>query len=351
MAAPAPSRLRNLAPSATPQSARQRSVLAQLIAAIAPDASDHLAKALLDEFQSLARLFAESPEAVARVTGRDSGVADLIASVGDVMTASMLGQVQNCVVDPKAPELRQYLVASMGSLRQEVLRILFLDCAGRLIADEQIQEGTLRQVELYPRTIFRRALEHGAAGLILVHNHPSGDPAPSAEDIRATQMLDRIGRSLDIAIVDHMIVTDRYVHHIVSADGIGNSTAIYALKSHDRPPERDVDALALANAKATMRRRLLRQQLIGSPELFGEPAWEMLVDLFIHECERKPLSISSLCVTASTSMSTALRLAQKLSDAGILRRIPDPADGRRCYMRLEPATAQKLRAYFAEGED
>ncbi|WP_412177504.1 JAB domain-containing protein [Sphingobium indicum] len=61
----------------------------------------------------------------------------------------------------------------MGSLPDEVLRILFLDASYRLIADEQLHHGSVRQLELYPRTIFRRAIEHGATGLILVHNHPT----------------------------------------------------------------------------------------------------------------------------------------------------------------------------------
>jgi DNA repair protein RadC len=93
---------------------------------------------------------------------------------------------------------------------------------------------------------------------------------------------------------------------------------------------------------------MLRQQLIGSPELFGEPAWDMLLDLFIHECERKRLSLSSLCVQSSIPWSSALRLIKKLCDAGIMRRLPDPADRRRNFMRLEPDIHQRMRAYFSE---
>src|SRR3546814_16111106 len=88
-------------------------------------------------------------------------------------------------VDPACPKLGQYLMASMGSLPDEVLRILFLDASYRLIADEQLHHGSVRQLELYPRTIFRRAIEHGAPGLIPVHKHPSGDATPSENDIIA----------------------------------------------------------------------------------------------------------------------------------------------------------------------
>lgn len=266
----------------------------------------------------------------------------------------MAGELHGIAIDPFSPSLRRYLIASMGSLSSEVLRVLFLDASRRLIADEQLQHGTLNQLSLHPRTIFRRALEHNAAGVILVHNHPSGDPAPSAADIEVTRRLDQIGQSLEVEIVDHIIVTTAYAHHIMNKDilrGTSPRSWSYTLRNStgSRPP--DAMDLALANARIAVRRRFLRQQLIGAPELFGDPAWEMLVDLFIHQCEGKELSISSLCVTVSISMSSALRLVQKLCDAGILRRIPDPVDGRRSIIRLAPEIAHRLRAYFGEGAE
>ena len=242
----------------------------------------------------------------------------------------------------------------MGSLDDEKLRVLFLDGSRRLIADEQLQCGTLAQLAVHPRTIFRRALELNAAGVILVHNHPSGDPMPSPEDIHVTRQLDQIGRALDVEVVDHIVVTAAYAHHILNRDVVAvapRETSSYTLKSPPVGPIPDDDDIAPANARASMRRRMLRQQLIGAPELFGDSAWEMLIDLFIHECEGKDLSISSLCVTASIPMSSALRLVQKLCDAGILRRVPDPADGRRTIIRLEPAIAHRLRAYFEGGPE
>lgn len=119
------------------------------------------------------------------------------------------------------------------------------------------------------------------------------------------------------------------------------------------PPRRTIRSSdrALENARASTRRRLLRRQLIGADELFGEPAWEMLIDLFVHACERKPISISSLCVTSSIPMSSALRLTQRLCDAGILLRLPDRMDGRRSFIRLQPVIAHRMRAYFEAGPE
>src|SRR3546814_21045713 len=92
-------------------------------------------------------------------------------------------------ITPTDPKLIAYLKTSMGSLPEEVLRVLFLDGACRLITDEQLQQGSLAQLILYPRIIFKRALELDAASIVLVHNHPSGDPTPSEADISSTDRL------------------------------------------------------------------------------------------------------------------------------------------------------------------
>lgn len=269
------------------------------------------------------------------------------------MLEAMRGDLTAVTIDPFDPKLCQYLIASMGSLPHEVLRILFLDGSRRLITDEQLQNGTLAQLAVYPRTIFKRALELNAAGIILVHNHPSGDAAPSEEDIRTTRLFHQIGRSLDIDIIDHIVVTASNVQHITGESQISGKaprTSWFTLRGADAPAASTED-LALENARASIRRRLLRRQLIGAEELFGEPAWEMLIDLFIHGCERKLLSITSLCVTASMPMSSCLRLTQKLCDAGILLRVPDRMDGRRSFIRLQPAIAHRMRAYFEAGPE
>lgn len=103
---------------------------------------------------------------------------------------------------------------------------------------------------------------------------------------------------------------------------------------------------ALANAETLVQRWRLRRKLFGAPALFGDPAWEMLVDLFIHECKGKELSISALCVAVGIPMTSALRLAHKLCHAGILRSVRDPIDGRRSIIKLEAATSLGMRAYF-----
>lgn len=326
------------------------------MAAVEPEHCEHIAAALLDEFRNLATLWAQTAEAIGRITGDRPAVAAVIASAREAMVAMLGSRIAASAVDPFAPALREYLIASMGSLPDERLRILFLDSARGLIADEEVQRGTLAQLALYPRTIFRRALEHNAAALILVHNHPSGDHRPSEEDVLATRRLDQIGRALDVRILDHIVVTAGHIHHIMSDDVIAGSEtrpSAFTLRSPDETGEDAATAHAriLDNARSAMRRRMLRHQLLGSAELFGEPAWDMLLDLFIHECEDKPLAMSSLCISAGMPTSSAMKLIQRMCDAAILERIPDPHDGRRSLMRIAPKVAHRLRAYFAEGTE
>lgn len=290
---------------------------------------------------------------MAVVLGDRPEVGSFLAAMRDAMFEGMRSDLRSGSIDPFDPALRRYLIASMGSLPDERLRILFLDSAHRLIADEQMQHGTLCHLAIYPRTIFRRALEHNAAAIILVHNHPGGDAMPSEDDIEATRKLDQIGRALDVEILDHIIVTSTRLHHLIRerrSAARGATAASFTLRSEVPPVEEEGDR-ACRNAEAVLRRRILRRQLVGSAELFGEPAWDMLIDLFIHECKGQQLSMSSLCATAGIPSSSAMKLAQRLCEAGILERTPDMFDGRRTLMKIAPGVAHRLRAYFAEGTE
>lgn len=265
------------------------------------------------------------------------------------MIEALRSDIRGHAIDPACPQLARYLMASMGSLPIEVLRVIFLDAGRRVIADEQLQSGTLSQLVLFPRTIFRRAMELDAAAVLLVHNHPSGDPSPSQDDVDATMRLMEIGGALDIDVLDHIVVSASGCRHVMKARGRrpqrGPSKLV--LRSSQPCPESN----ALANARRTVHRRMLRRQLVGADELFGEAAWDMLLDLFIQQAEGHPLSISSLCVTSGIPMSSALRLTQRMCDAGLIRRIPDPLDGRRSFLELGPETSHRLCAFFSEGAE
>jgi len=104
------------------------------------------------------------------------------------------------------PEAVYDHVRSMVRLNREAFRGLYVDVKNCLIHDEVISLGTLSMNLVHPREVFRPAIEHSAAGIILAHNHPSGDPTPSAEDLKVTRQLTEVGRLLDIEVLDHVIV-------------------------------------------------------------------------------------------------------------------------------------------------
>jgi len=260
-------------------------------------------------------------------------------------------------IDPACSRLRRYLMVSMGSLPDEVLRVLFVDSAGYLLADEQLQSGTLAQVAIHPRTIFRRAMELNAAGLILVHNHPSGDPRPSEEDIIATHKLIEAGHPLSVEIIDHIIVSGAQSCSVLGKPSGGRSKPKTAMSILREEPARARDesqsghSAALASAMRTARRRILRRQLVGTPELFGEPAWDMLIDLFIQQCQGIAVSTSALGIGSGRPSSSGLRLVQKLCNANLIEKFADPDDARRQFVRLNPDLAWKLHAYFSADDD
>jgi DNA repair protein RadC len=99
-----------------------------------------------------------------------------------------------------------YLPETLASAQTEQLRVLFLDDEMRLLADEALAEGSLDEVPIFPRSIMIRALQHGAAAMILVHNHPSGDPQPSPADLDATRRAVAAARTLNLRVHDHVIV-------------------------------------------------------------------------------------------------------------------------------------------------
>lgn len=249
--------------------------------------------------------------------------------------------------------LDRYLIASMGSLPQETLRVLFLDGARHLIAEEVVPDGAPCRGGLSARAIFRRAIAHDAAALVLVHNHPGGDPAPSRNDIAAAYKIAEVGRSLEIDILDHIIVTATRLCRLSAMQGADVSgTRLVA------PVLSDIDGTvtdacvssrqaALENAKQTVHRRKSRSQLLGAPHLFGEPAWDILIDLFIHHCEDKRVSMSELCLIAGIPASSALRLVHRLCDKQLLDLVPDTNDGRRHFVALTQDTLQRLEAYFS----
>lgn len=165
-----------------------------------------IAKALLREFGSLGGLMTADAEALRRV----SGVGDVAASAIKVVQATALRMLKTEISEMPVlgswQALLDYLRADMAYRGIERIRVLHLNAKNTLIRDEIMSEGSVDQAAIYVREVIRRAIDLGSSGLILVHNHPSGDPRPSRADINLTRDIADAGKRLNIVVHDHVIV-------------------------------------------------------------------------------------------------------------------------------------------------
>jgi DNA repair protein RadC len=165
-----------------------------------------LAKALIGQLGSFAEVLAAAPARLAEIDGvGESTVIDLkIVEAAAKRLAK--GAVAKRQVLSSWTAVIDYCRAAMAFADKEQFRILFLDKRNALIADEVQQTGTVDHTPVYPREVVKRALELSASAIILVHNHPSGDPTPSAADIRMTREIAEVAKPLGVIVHDHIIV-------------------------------------------------------------------------------------------------------------------------------------------------
>jgi DNA repair protein RadC len=164
-----------------------------------------LAKRLLERFGTVGDVFAAEP-AQLREFEIDQRTLVMFRAVREAGRRLAERKVKDMPVLTNWQQLLDYCHAALAHEKTEQFRILFLDRKNVLIADETQQRGTIDHTPVYPREVVKRALEHGAAALILVHNHPSGDPKPSRDDIEMTNEIRRAAEALGIAIHDHLVI-------------------------------------------------------------------------------------------------------------------------------------------------
>jgi len=177
-----------------------------LFAAIPRRDTKPLAKALLKRFGSFAEVIAAPRERLLEI----EGVGESVASHLKIIEAAAQRLAKTKVMGRPAlsswAALLDYCTAVMARSETEEFRVLFLDRKNHLIADEVQNRGTVDHTPVYPREIIKRALELGASSIILVHNHPSGDPTPSKADIAMTREIAGAAKALSIAVHDHLVI-------------------------------------------------------------------------------------------------------------------------------------------------
>jgi DNA repair protein RadC len=166
-----------------------------------------LAKTLIKHFGGLAEIMNAPVEELIKIDGIKDNTALALKAITALSHRAMKAELRKNPILNSWTRLMDYCVATMAHEQKEHFRIIFLNKKNEMIADEIQNSGTVDHTPAYPREIMKRALELGATALILVHNHPSGDPKPSQADIDMTRHIIKAAEPFSIVIHDHVIVS------------------------------------------------------------------------------------------------------------------------------------------------
>lgn len=181
-------------------------LLAACLAELGQGRARRVAEGLLERFGSLSGVFGASTEAQQATAGMTVAAAEGLRRVHTLAVRLARAEIAPGAVISSWTALLAYVGVALRHERREQFRVLFLDVRNCLIRDETLGVGTVDHAPVYPREVIRRALELCASNLILVHNHPGGDPTPSRADIDITKQVIDAGRLLKIAVHDHLVV-------------------------------------------------------------------------------------------------------------------------------------------------
>ncbi|HLG16901.1 MAG TPA: DNA repair protein RadC [Blastocatellia bacterium] len=167
------------------------------------------AKALIERFGSLPAVFDATQEELEGVEGVGQVSGILVRLVKELFAAYMAEAVKPKAALSSPEAVVDFARVKLAGLPHEAFMVIFVNVKNEVITHEIIHEGTVDRAVVYPRRIIERALAHRAVGLILVHNHPSGHPEPSAEDKVLTRSITEACRTMEIRVLDHLIVGKR----------------------------------------------------------------------------------------------------------------------------------------------
>jgi DNA repair protein RadC len=165
-----------------------------------------LSRSLLQEFHGLRGLFKTSPAELRRVKGLGTAKIATLQAVAALNQRLLEEKVQRETFIECSGDIHTLLIQKFRDLDQEVFSVVFLDTKHRVISVETLFHGTINTASVFPREVVKRALDLGAAALIAVHNHPSGNPEPSSEDRRVTEDLKSACQLMEISLLDHLVI-------------------------------------------------------------------------------------------------------------------------------------------------
>lgn len=165
-----------------------------------------LAKKLLDKFGNFAEVINASPDDLSKISGVKETTIAVLKIIQGAIVRVLKTELKQMPVINNWDKLIDYCRLNIAYEPNEQFRVLYLDSKLKLISDELQQQGTINYAVVYPREVVKQAVSNGATGIILVHNHPSGDPTPSQSDIDLTKKLFVALQSVDVSLFDHIII-------------------------------------------------------------------------------------------------------------------------------------------------
>jgi len=163
-------------------------------------------KDLISRFRSLRGVLDADPAELKKIDGIGEKSAILIRLVKELMLAYLDEQMQKRDVLSSPQAVLDFARTKLAGLPHEAFMVIYLDVKNHVLDHEVLHEGTVDRAIVYPRRVLESAIKHNAVGLILSHNHPSGDPAPSQEDKHLTRAVTEAARTIEIRVLDHVIV-------------------------------------------------------------------------------------------------------------------------------------------------
>jgi DNA repair protein RadC len=168
--------------------------------------NDGLIESLLEQYGNFKNIIDASLKELIAHPGMDGHTAILLRLLKEGSEFYLKNKIMKQKSRMCWSDIISYCRASMEGLKEEHFKVIFLDKRNSVCGIETLYEGTIDRAIIYPRTVIKRALSNNAKGLILVHNHPSGDPTPSMQDMAITQVLFKVAKGIDIEIQDHLII-------------------------------------------------------------------------------------------------------------------------------------------------
>ncbi len=166
------------------------------------------AKAMLERFGSLGEIFQARDSEIQAIAGIGKSTLLFFQVLDECRTRTFQTPLTKKASFSNPGDVSDMVTARLGRCEHEEFWTIFLDNKNRLQAFEKVSRGTIDQAPVFPREIITLALEHRSSGIILVHNHPGGDPTPSSQDIQLTNRLKSLGKEMGIRVLDHMVVAE-----------------------------------------------------------------------------------------------------------------------------------------------